>query len=216
MHIYCDESGDLGWIFHKPFGNGGSSRYLSIAFLVTPKSLSKLPKRIVRDIYDMKKLPTTIKLKGIDLTHDDKMVFAKKVIKLLKKNPELEVFAITVKKINVEEHIRHDPNKLYNYMIGLILSDKIKDFPEVTLIPDKRSIKVKSGNRLVDYLQIKLWFELNAQTNIQFWPQESHQNLNLLFVDYIVNIVWNHYENNETSIYKMIKNKIESRCLFFN
>ena len=81
---------------------------------------------------------------------------------------------------------------------------------------DKRSIKVKSGNRLVDYLQIKLWFEMNPQTYIQFWPQESHQNLNLLFVDYIVNIVWNHYENNESNIYKMIKNKIESRCLFFN
>jgi len=90
----------------------------------------------------------------------------------LARNPDIEIWAITVKKENVQEHIRKDPNKLYNYMIGLVLLDRIRQKPVVTFIPDKRSIKVESGNSLVDYLQIKLWFDLNVSTIIHNNPKK--------------------------------------------
>jgi len=41
----------------------------------------------------------------------------------------IEAFAITVYKKNVEDHIRRDANKLYNYMTSLVLLDRIKDKP---------------------------------------------------------------------------------------
>jgi len=38
MNVYVDESGDLGWEFAQPFRQGGSSRYLTIASLLVPKT----------------------------------------------------------------------------------------------------------------------------------------------------------------------------------
>lgn len=52
--------------------------------------------------------------------------------------------------------MRRDSNKLYNYMIGLSLLDEMINYENVVLIPDPRTIKVKSGNSLHDYLDINI------------------------------------------------------------
>ena len=126
MNVYVDESGDLGWNFDRPYRRGGSSRYLTIAFLLVPQELSHLPKRIIKRLYSKRKKSTKSELKGSNLKLAEKIYFANEVIKLLEKHPQIEVLAMTVKKENVQVHIRQDPNKLYNYMISLILLDKIK------------------------------------------------------------------------------------------
>jgi len=112
------------------------------------------------------------------------------MVNLLDDHPSIEAFVITVYKKNVEEHIRKDANKLYNYMISLVLLDRIKDKLNITFIPDKRSIKVQNGNSLLDYLQIKLMFELNSKTVIENEPQESHKVLNLQLIQFITNFIW--------------------------
>jgi len=35
VRIFVDESGDLGWQFNDPYRAGGSSRYLTLACLIT-------------------------------------------------------------------------------------------------------------------------------------------------------------------------------------
>jgi hypothetical protein len=50
--IYVDESGDLGWSLHLSRGNGGSSRFLTIAAMVLPATMDHLPRRKVRHLYD--------------------------------------------------------------------------------------------------------------------------------------------------------------------
>ncbi|MEE8430337.1 MAG: hypothetical protein V3S16_03735 [Candidatus Desulfatibia sp.] len=57
MNLYIDESRDLGFTF-KPRGKG-SSRYLTIAFLLVPKELSHLPKRVVKKLYKGRKVHLT-------------------------------------------------------------------------------------------------------------------------------------------------------------
>jgi hypothetical protein len=47
MNLYLDESGDLGWTLDKPYQAGGSSRYLTIATLIIPKTISH--KALVRN-----------------------------------------------------------------------------------------------------------------------------------------------------------------------
>ena len=215
MNVYIDESGDLGFSFKRPFRKGGSSRYLTIAFLLIPKNLSYLPKRIVKKLYKRKKQLTTVEIKGCDLTLNDKTFFASKVMDLLSKNPQIKIFSITTNKRNVKEHIRQDPNKLYNYMIGLILPKKIKRFKNITFIPDERSIKVKSGNSLADYLQIKLWFDLKSKTRIENKPQESHRNLNLQFIDWVTHIIWEWYEDKDFTAFEIIRRRVELLDLFF-
>ena len=125
MNIYIDETGDLGWIFDKPFQYGGSSRYLTITALIVPKTLSNYPKRIVKKIYSKRKQSTAIEIKGKDLSKDERMKFVQRVVHLLRRHPSINISSIIVNKRNVQEHIRSDPNKLYNYMVNFALLDKI-------------------------------------------------------------------------------------------
>jgi hypothetical protein len=100
-------------------------------------------------------------------------------------------------------------------MVNFAVLDKIKLYPTVNFIPDPRTIKVASGNSLVDYLQIKLWFELNVRTTLIHAPMESRSNLNLQFVDFIAHIIWSRYENNEYPFYKLLSPHISEKPLFF-
>ena len=215
MNLYLDESGDLGFTFDKPNRYGGSSRHLTIAILLTPKELSHLPKRIIKKLYQRKKQTTSKELKGPELTSKDRLFLANKIVTLLTNHPSIEAFAITVYKKNVEDHIWRDANKLYNYMISLVLLDRIKDKPHIMFIPDERSIKVQSGNSLVDYLQTKLMFDLNSKTIIENKPQESHKVLNLQLVHFIANFVWKKYEDNHSPEYDILKQKVQLTHLFF-
>ena len=186
MNVYIDESSDLGFTFDKPYRIGGSSRYLTIAFLLVPKELSHLPKRVVKKLYKRKKHPTSKELKGPDLTSEDRIFLANKIADLLNNHPRIESFAITVYKKNVEDHIRRDANKLYNYMISLVLLDRIKELPEITFIPDERAIKVQSGNSLVDYLQTELMFKLNSKTIIDNKPQSQTSSVFFLKLNVLI------------------------------
>lgn len=215
MNVYLDESGDLGFSFDKPYRHGGSSRYLTTTILLVPKSLSHHPKRVVKAIYGKSGKRPDREIKATELSETSLATFISDVIKLRKRYPQIEIISITVNKQNVENHIRGDPNKLYNYMISLILPNKIKNMGRVTFIPDKRSIKVTSGNSLSDYLQIKLWFEYGSKVTIECTPLESHTSLNLLFTDWISHIIWQHYEDGETTLFNVLKPHIGLSSLFF-
>ena len=100
-------------------------------------------------------------------------------------------------------------------MINLALIDKICYHPVIYFCPDKRTVKIKSGNSLVDYMQIKLWFERNANTFIYNLPQESHKNNNIMFIDWLTHLIWIHYEYNESKYYNYLKKYLDIRNLFF-
>ncbi|HEU20438.1 MAG TPA: DUF3800 domain-containing protein [Deltaproteobacteria bacterium] len=215
MNVYLDESGDLGWSLDKPYRNGGSSRYLTIAALIIPKTHAHLPKRIIRKFYKSRELSSSGELKGQFLTKDETSRFIQKLIHLLEREPSITISVITVKKENVQPHIRSDANKLYNYMVHFAILQEIRECAAVDFIPDPRTIKVASGNSLVDYLKTKLWFELNSATVIRHIPVESKKNLTLQFIDFIAHVVWSRYENNEYDPYRLIRPYITERHLFF-
>jgi len=215
MNVYLDESGDLGWKFDKPFRKGGSSRFLTIVALIIPKHLSHLPKRIVKKIYQKRKRPTSLEIKGKDLSRQERAWFVQQTAEMLKAELSIKINAITVRKKNVQPHIQMDSNKLYNYMVNFLLLETIKDSPAVDFIPDPRTIKVRSGNSLIDYLQTQLWFEHNSATVIRNMPAESHQNLNLQFTDFVSYIVWRRYEDNDSADSNRISPHVSLKHLFF-
>lgn len=214
-NIYLDESGDLGWILNKPYRHGGSSRYLTIAYVVCPNEKKHLLKRIVRKVYTKTKTDTKIELKGSTLTVENKKFFAKKVRELVSMNPDIKIGAITVNKSKVQQHIRDDANKLYNYMIKLAILDVIKHEPIVNLIRDNKTVKVKSGNSLIDYLQTTLWFEMNSKTKMVDIPSDSKKVQNLIFIDWMNNLIWSNYEDTNSEPYLILRSVIDSKKLFF-
>lgn len=214
-NIYLDESGDLGWKFNHPYRQGGSSRYMTIAYVVCPKEKKHLLQRIVREIYNKTGTDPKIELKGSNLSVETKKVFASKVCKLVSMNPDIKIGAITVNKCKVQQHIREDANKLYNYMIKLAVLETVRNEPLVNLIRDNKTIKVKSGNSLIDYLQTTLWFELNSKTKIIDNPSDSKQVLNLVFIDWLNNLIWGNYEDQNSEPYSILKSVLDSKKLFF-
>jgi len=215
MHVFLDESGDLGWNFEHPFREGGSSRFLTLAFLVVDESTHKYPRRLIKKFREHYCMRVSREIKGSNLSPRQLLHFANKVEQLLNAHDEIQLRAITVMKENVRSHIRKDSNKLYNFMINLCLLELIKSEPVVYFTPDPRSIKVSSGDSMIDYLQTQLWFEKGVETSLIELPHESHTNLNLQFVDVVSHIVWSHYEDCKSEPYKIISPRLHCKNLFF-
>ena len=215
MNIYLDESGDLGWVLNKPYRHGGSSRYMTIAFVACPNEKKHLLKRIVRKVYNKTKTDPKIELKGSALNVEDKKYFSREVHKLVSMNPDIRIGAITVNKSKVKIHIREDANKLYNFMIRLAILDTVRNEPLVNLIRDNKTVKVKSGNSLIDYLQTTLWFEMDSKTRLVDIPSDSKKVQNLIFIDWINNLIWGNFEDKNSEPYDILKSVIDSKKLFF-
>jgi hypothetical protein len=216
LHVFMDESGDLGWSLDKLYRKGGSSRFLTLAFMVADQDETKHPKRLVKRFCQSHGMHAGHELKGCDLSAGQLQSFAERAAAMLEKHSSIRLCAITVNKQNVQDHIRKDSNKLYNYMLNLSLLEHVKYSPTVVLSPDARSIKVASGSSLVDYLQTQLWFEHNATTVLDHQPQESQKSLAIQFVDVVAHIVWGFHEDAKALPYKVLAPHMRIKHLFFN
>ncbi len=150
------------------------------------------------------------------MTLEERVFFAKKAHDLQVNYPDdIRYLSITVKKQNVQPHIRKDANKLYNYMIGLSLLNEMSKHENVTFVPDPRSIKIESGNSLHDYLQTQLWFEMRAETSLTTTPLDSASSLNVQFSDMLSGIVQGHFEDGNSKPWTELRNNISYKTLFF-
>lgn len=214
--IYLDESGDLGWNFDKPYRHGGSSRYLTIASLIVTPSEKHLPKRLVKNLYNKFNWPRRIEKKWSKMQPHEREYYANQAALLHSQNKSgIRYMAITVRKENVQVHIRSDPNKLYNYMISLSLLNEMSKHENVIFIPDQRSIKIKSGHSLHDYLQTKLWFEKQVPTTISTSPITSSSSLSIQFADMLSGLVQGYFEDGNSKPWQLLRSHISYKTLFF-
>ncbi|MFA6408678.1 MAG: DUF3800 domain-containing protein [Gammaproteobacteria bacterium] len=212
--VFLDESGDLGWKFDAPYRKGGSSRYLTIAALIVPHEKKHFPPRLIKKLYSQHEWPCTAEKKWKDMYNNERLNFIKNSKSLLEQHSEIQCTAITVNKEKVQSHIRNDPNKLYNYMIGLILPRKIKHFSRIVLSPDPRSIKIQSGNSLPDYLKLLLWFSEKASTDVMYRPLDSATCKSIQFVDMLAGAIQRYHEDRD-NIVDDLRKHIKTHELFF-
>lgn len=151
------------------------------------------------------------------MAHEQRKYFAEQAKDLCAKRPSITLHAIVVQKENVLATFAKDGNKLYNYMIKLALLDHFAKYDVVTLaVLDPRSIRVKSGNSLHDYLQTELWFTKKAGTNLKTNPMDSKACLGLQFADMVAGTVQSHFEDNESSNFQAISGCLKLHRLFFS
>lgn len=213
--IYADESGDLGWSFAAPYRSGGSSRYLTIASLCVPSHKKHIPKRVIRDLYTTFHWRSSSEKKWTDMTTNQRAAFATAASQMCTKHPDIHLHGITVKKERVEQHIRRDENKLYNYMIRLSVIDCMALQDAVNFIPDPRSIKVESGNSLHDYLQTELWFTRRVKTILTTTPLASHSCRGLQFADMLAGLVQQRFEDKYFEHMRTCIRQLRLKRLFF-
>lgn len=216
VNIYLDESGDTGWLFERPYTNGGSSRYLIIAACQLLSELDHKPERMLRNIYKNRSWKPGSEKKWARMSPDARTDFAKNAAKLVGSSPGIDLFAIVIDKRNVFNHVRHDANKLYNYMVKTLLLDQMAKHDRVTFVPDPRSLKVESSNSLHDYLQTELWFGLFAKTQLETTPCDSRYCLNLQFTDMLAGVVQSHFEFGQSRHWSHLAPHIKIKTLMFS
>lgn len=214
--VYLDESGDLGWKLDQPYRAGGSSRFLTLGAVVVSRDQKHLPKRVVRDLYRARGRSPKDELKWADLNSSERLKFCQKASRLASDpSNSVSLRTITVRKENVQAHIRSDPNKLYNYMIGRLLLPTMARCEHVTLVPDPRAVKVKSGNSLHDYLQTKLWFDVGSATVLATSPSDSVKTTNVQFADMLCGAVQSHFEDGVKDCIDALRPATSIKTLFF-
>lgn len=193
--VFLDESGDLGWNFSAPFRQGGSSRHLTIGALLMPKECLHYPKRVIRRMYEQYSWDSSKEVKGSELTQEHCENFAEKICALTSAQPGMHLRCLTVKKENVLSHIRRDPNKLYNYMVKILLGDYLAQEQSATVYHDERSVKLKSGNSLGDYLTMDQWFTRENPISLTVLPVNSKSHLNVRIADFLAHITFGYFED---------------------
>lgn len=150
------------------------------------------------------------------MSNDERVSFAERGRQLVDNFQDIKYFSITVQKTNVQNHIRNDSNKLYNYMINLLLLEEMAKYDDVRFVPDPRSIKVESGNSLHDYLQTQLWFDRGVTTQLATCPSDSSCSRNVQFADMLSGLVQSHFEDNKSAPWAIMGPRIISKKLFFS
>jgi hypothetical protein len=213
--VYLDETGDLGWKLNLPNGRGGSSRFITISFVIVPDGKEHLTKRIVKNVYNKFGLDPSSEIKGCNLYPAIQNEFANQVIGLLTRNPDIILKSVTTKKQNVNPNIRKDGNILYNYMIERSLLYHISKFDSIKLVRDNKTVKVKSQNSLADYLKVSLAFRRNSSAELIDIPSESHTCKNLIFIDWFSYIAWSYFETNKNHPFLELSPHVLTQRMFF-
>jgi len=218
VEIFLDESGDFGWSLAKPYGKGGSSRYLTLAAVIVPVGKAQFLTRIIRGFYKKRKRNIKKELKSTSLSAKERQQFVEAVVRLIKNHPDIKVLVITVNKQNVIQALRNDVNGFYNYITKLLLLDELKSYQEISLMPDSRSIKTAFQNSLHVYLH-QMLIEKSAEDN-SYLPKlsttlcESQHCLEIQFADIVASLYWSKYEFGDQTV-KELTSLCSIKTLYF-
>jgi len=187
MEIYIDESGNLG----------KSQRYFVIAMI---QLLNK--KRVKNFLRQYNKKQNTPEAKGQVMSFEDRQLILNK---LLNKDDFFISYIVLDKTKIFNKKLFEDKNILFNYLCSFLFRKTIKNCPEnITLYFDNRTVKVKSGNSLKDYLKTKAWTEWNFQNELEVFYLDSKSNYCIQMVDIISNTIFRKYTNNQDHFYNQL------------
>lgn len=188
MEIHIDESGNLGT----------SGRYFVIAMI---QLLNK--KRIKNFIRNYNKEKDIVEAKGQVMTIEDRQNLLNK----LSSRDDYFISYIVLDKTKVtHKKLFEDKNILFNYLCSFLFRKTIKNCTEdISLYFDNRTVKVKSGNSLKDYLKIKAYTEWNFSNELNVFYLDSKTNYGIQMVDIISNTIFRKYMNGKDHFYNRLK-----------
>ena len=204
MHVYLDESGDLGFDLNKK----GTSNHFVITMLLTRE-----PKRVANCVKRLKTTALRKKYKKMpEIKFNNSPLSFKRMIlrKLAKQN--IFVFAFALKKAGIQSKLHDQKHKVYNYVTGLLF-DKILPFllpeEEIVMVVDKvkrRKIEVDDFNL---YLRMKLVMAGDEERRLTIDHADSQKNISLQAVDFVAGAIFQKYEHKGREFYDLISKRIK-------
>lgn len=213
MHIYLDESGDLGFDFTKQ----GTSRFFVITLLVIDsievnKKVLKTIERTIKNKINCNKKgkDCALEFKGNNTDIGIKAYFYRYI-----KDEEFEIFALVLNKAKVIQELRSKKEKLYNFVSRKLLEKcyfhKAED--RVILTVDKRKNKedIKDFN---SYLFNELRVLIPLKVPFEQYHEASYAHKGLQAVDVFCWGIYRKYERGDLVWYNYFKNKIKKEIVY--
>lgn len=211
--IFLDESGCLGWTLDKPYGKGGSSRFLVLAAVSVPDGADKHVERIIQSLYKKRKRCHNKELKSTDLNGTDRGRVAADIATLTTKHPAITFHAVVAEKANVNHALSAKTEALYNHMAEQMLGAVMAKYARVDFYPDARTVKPKDKHALHNYLETRLALAGHCPT-VTTTPSESGRFFQIQCADILASIVWAKYEYNDSLFDQKLANAVNLVKLF--
>lgn len=202
MHIFLDESGDLGF-------TDKSSKYFVLTGLITeePKRIQKCIKHVRKTLRKKDKRMVELKF------HSSSPALRVKVLKKLSEQ-KLSVYSIVVDKETVFERLREKKEIYYNYISGLLLWQGLT-FPigkKIKVVMDKR-VYGKNREEFDKYIKNKITFNLRRRPNIEILHIDSKKEPALQAVDFVSGAIHRKFRDGDETYFSIIKNKSNIQLL---
>lgn len=215
MHIYLDESGDLGFDFDKK----NPSKVFVITLLVchsqaARKTLEVAVKRTLKGKLNtnLDKSKLVHELKGTKTTLQIKTYFYQQ---LREKDWGIYAVALNKQRVNIKLRTPFGREKLYNFLSGLLLEKLSLSAitSNVELVVDKRKTKedIRDFNQ---YLGERLKSALPGNTAFHIAHLDSQATPGLQAVDLFCWGIFRKYESKDMAWYSVFRKKIRYETLY--
>lgn len=223
---YLDESGDLGWKFDQPFGEGGSSRFFVIAIAIGINEGFRRFGKVQDALRKLQGWTSTNEKKWKTISDGARLAFCQLAAKELANNPETLVLVAVCHKENAPDFMRQinvremhsdlpeaDLQKLearyrgrshlvYSMMAAETLGEHLPELDNLTYCPDDLNESVRTLEHIISY---RLQFQ--DQRDIELRRVDAAQPMKggLAFADMIAGAVLEAFERGDESYLNIIR-----------
>lgn len=196
MKIYIDESGSLSL-------NNGEKYFVLTALVCENQEQDKKIKQVCKKIHRLYlQDPKVNEIHACKLRHNVKEQILNEIANF--NGLDLEVYYLVVDKNQIEKNLILHQNLMYSYLAGVLLKEILYIAKEdVEVIIDNHNTKFGSINSLHEYLKIKALFDFDFKYHFTSRFMESHVSKGLQIVDIISNSIFNNYNKNKSTLYKI-------------
>jgi hypothetical protein len=197
VHLFLDESGDLGY-------TARSSRHFLLCIVATtrPKSLRRALKRVKK----RHKIPHNIELKA---SGSRRGIVSRDMLKALALHGADVHYSVALK-TNVYGRLRQHENILYNYLAGVLVLKVLSMYSEdCHLIADERITHVPGAlDPFNGYLRTRVWGDCALDVGLTIEHRDSRQSLGIQAADVAANALFRRFESRDHSGYNIIRERI--------
>lgn len=219
VHVYFDESGDLGFDREKP---GASRHFVMVALEVNdPVRFTKHLSRVFHRERDRRGLGPRDELKA---THSPVQT-RHRILDAMTEH-DVRIDALVVSKEGVNRDLRSQPEIAYNYFAAKLMVSRVSFLLQgrgVRIFADSRHREKVHGLMFAHYLKMKIAEEMiqsdpvspDWTNHLELLVEESHKVVALMVCDFACNAVFRKYERGQLDGYDRLKSKVRREDRFF-
>jgi len=209
IHIYLDESGDLGF-------SSKSSKYFVVAALL-PKDRLRIEKCITK--VRKERLPNKYKKISELKYHNSDNIIRRRILQCIS-NTETGIAYAVLRKRQVHENLRNKPHILYNFLCGSLIGNIFRKYhinTKVNIIVDRSltGIKREAFDEYIGYRALMNKTEMFNPNYLEISHVDSSQEKCIQAVDFVVGAIARNYEREESIFYDIIDKNVDIALDFF-